>query len=276
MSDETVVDEADSAAPSEPPAPFPVGADTTPAAAATVLSRRPFGPLVSIVLTVLVVVVLLLTQVAVFIATEMVTGTKGQEAAKSASGLSSALSVSLAAIVSNAVALGLAALLVALRRQPVRDYLGLALATRKQAWVSVGGMLILMGATEFTTYSLGRPLAPPWMVNIYRTGWHFLLFLAIAVGAPAGEEVLFRGFLYRGIAASRWGSLVAILVTSLFWAGLHLTEYDLYGVGAIAVMGLYLGAVRLNTGSVLLTMLLHGLNNSLGFAEVAYFARHPG
>jgi membrane protease YdiL (CAAX protease family) len=218
---------------------------------------------------------MLVTQGVVFVAIVALTTRSAPRDARAAPATVDALTASLAAILSNVLAVGLAVLLVAQRRQPVRDYLGLSLASPTQTWLAVGAMLILMAATELTTYSLGRPLTPPWMVDIYRTGWHFLLFIAIAVVGPAGEEVLFRGFLFQGIAASRWGPLAAIGVSSFFWAALHLSEYDLYGVSAIALLGLYLGAVRLKTGSVLLTILLHGLNNTLGFAEVAYFARHP-
>ena len=82
-----------------------------------------------------------------------------------------------------------------------------------------------------------------------------------------GEEVLFRGFLYLGIASSRWGPRVAILVSSIAWAMVHI-QYDLYVMATIFIMGLYLGVVRHRTASLPLTMLLHGIANAAATAEV--------
>jgi membrane protease YdiL (CAAX protease family) len=68
--------------------------------------------------------------------------------------------------------------------------------------------------------------------------------------------------------------VAAVVTTAVFWAALHL-QYDFYGVVTIALMGLYLGAVRQWTGSLPVVMLLHGINNAVGLAEAAYFATSP-
>ena len=56
-----------------------------------------------------------------------------------------------------------------------------------------------------TSYLTGRPLVPTVMVDMYRSSWLPGLLFAMVVLAPIGEETLFRGFLYAGIAASRAG-----------------------------------------------------------------------
>ena len=65
---------------------------------------------------------------------------------------------------------------------------------------------VVLVASDLVMYSLGRSIVPPFMVGIYRTSWLPILLFAIVVLAPVGEEILFRGFLYNGIAVSRGGT----------------------------------------------------------------------
>jgi uncharacterized protein len=232
---------------------------------------RPFGPLASIGLTVLLVLAMIAVQGVVGIA--LAPAMAGPKAAASPPSGNSwdGLLVSAGSLASVPVVIALLALFVRARRIPLRDYLALAVPGARQSALAVGGMLALMAASDLTSYLLGRPLAPPSMVDLYRSSWHFLLFLAVVFGGPLAEEPIFRGFLFRGIADSRWGPVGAIVISSAMWAAPHL-QYDLYGIATIALIGLYLGAVRYQTGSLPLVMLLHGINNAAGLAEVAYFA----
>ncbi len=54
-----------------------------------------------------------------------------------------------------------------------------------------------------------------------------LLWLAVVVVTPLGEETLFRGFLYRGWLQSPRDAWLVIVVTALFWALIHV-QYDWY------------------------------------------------
>ncbi len=130
------------------------------------------------------------------------------------------------------------------------------------------GLGVVLGTTDLTSYLLGRPLVPEVMVASYRTGWLPLLLLALTVLALLSEETLFRGFLYKGIAASRAGPITAIVVSTVAFALIHI-QYDWYGVLAVAAIGLYLGIVRYGSGSLLLTMLLHSIANAFSTAEMA-------
>jgi CAAX protease family protein len=105
------------------------------------------------------------------------------------------------------------------------------------------------------------------MVDLYRMAWLPGLLPALVAFAPIGEETLFRGFLFKGIAASRAGPIAAIIISAIAWAPLHV-QYDWYGVGTIAVMGLFLGIVRHATGSLYLTMLLHAVANAVATLEI--------
>ena len=175
--------------------------------------------------------------------------------------------IALATLLSTSVLVGLIALLIRIRRYPLRDYLALYWPPARSVLVSMAGLAVLLIATDLSSYLLGRPLVPTFMVDIYRFSWLPALLLAVVVLAPIGEETLFRGFLYTGIAASRAGPVVAIIVSSLAFALLHV-QYDWYGIVAVAATGLFLGVVRYRSGSLLLTMLLHAVGNLVATLEV--------
>ncbi len=75
-------------------------------------------------------------------------------------------------------------------------------------------------------------------------GWLPAMAVAAIVIAPAGEEMLFRGFLFRGWARPERFAWVAIVAISVVWAGLHV-QYDWTGMLQIFVIGLFLGWIRL-------------------------------
>ncbi len=72
-----------------------------------------------------------------------------------------------------------------------------------------------------------------------------------------GEELLFRGYLGRGLVA-RYGVWKGVLLTSLLFGAVHIHPF--HAVLA-AVLGVILHALYLWTRSLLAPMLLHGLNN---------------
>jgi membrane protease YdiL (CAAX protease family) len=173
----------------------------------------------------------------------------------------------LATLFSTPAGVGLIALLVRLRRYPIRDYLALYWPPVRSVVIAFAGLAALSVATDVSFFLLGRPLVPKVMVDVYRTAWLPGLLLAIVVLAPIGEETIFRGFFYAGIAASRAGPIVAIVVSSITFALLH-SQYDWYGLVAVAAIGLYLGVVRYRAQSLLLTMLLHGVASTIATFEV--------
>jgi membrane protease YdiL (CAAX protease family) len=107
-------------------------------------------------------------------------------------------------------------------------------------------------------------------------GWLIPMFAAAILVAPAGEEIMFRGFLFRGWARSERSAWPAVVVISLLWAGLHI-QYDWTGMLQIFLIGLFLGWMRWRSGSVLLTFLLHALFNLEGTFEtvlqIYFFAK---
>jgi CAAX protease family protein len=87
-----------------------------------------------------------------------------------------------------------------------------------------------------------------------------LHFIAVAIAAPVMEEILFRGFLYRGLSATRIGVAGAIVITSAAWALMHVGQSPA-GMFDTAVQGLAWGWLRWYTGSTSATIAWHVANN---------------
>jgi len=181
------------------------------------------------------------------------------------------LVLGIVAVVQMPVLMGLTFLLAWIR-MPVADYLALRpLGLGETAW-GLGALFALMLAQDFVTWGLDRPIVSEFMVNAYETaGFLPLLLLALLVAAPVVEELFFRGFMYKGLAASKVGPVGAILITSAVWAVIHF-QYDWYGVGLIFLAGLFLGAVRWRTKSVALPMVLHAMMNAVATTQTIVVA----
>jgi CAAX protease family protein len=178
---------------------------------------------------------------------------------------SNAILVSAAALASLPACVAVLMLAVGLARASVADYLALK---RIDAAILLTGMactFAYLAAVDILTYVSGRSLSVPFMQGIYRTavesGTLPLLLLSVLVAAPVTEELVFRGFLLRGWAASRLGATGAVVLTSAIWAGTH-AQYDWIVIGQIFGLGLLLGSLRLRSGSTLTTVLLHAAYNA--------------
>jgi len=229
-------------------------------------SPRPWGPWATIGWTLLCIVGIIAGQIVAFLVF-LVIRLATNPNARFDDLLANGNVLALGSLVNTLTVVGLVTLLVRVRRYPVRDYLALTWPPARPVQIALAGLVVLLCTSDLISYLLGRPLVPPVMVEVYRTAWLPALLLALVVLAPLGEETLFRGFLFKGIAASRAGPAVAILVSSVAWALLHV-QYDWYGIVSIAVMGLYLGSVRYKTTSVLVTMLLHAVANAGATVEM--------
>jgi len=88
-------------------------------------------------------------------------------------------------------------------------------------------------------------------------------FLVTAIFAPVFEEWMCRGVVLRGLLTKMkpgW----AIVVSALFFALIHMNPWQALNA---FIIGLVMGYVYYRTGSLLLTMLIHFINN--GTAVVA-------
>lgn len=147
-------------------------------------------------------------------------------------------------------------LLARARGWPAIAYVGLRPPGLRGLMVAVAGFVAGLLGSDVLTLALGRTLAPPTLMALALGSPPWLVALAVVVAAPLVEEVLFRGFLYRGLAESpRLGPGMAIGLTALAWATSHGAD-DLYGLATTYLIGLYLGLVRHLTRSTATTFLL--------------------
>jgi membrane protease YdiL (CAAX protease family) len=87
--------------------------------------------------------------------------------------------------------------------------------------------------------------------------------------APAAEELLFRGLLFRFVERKGFGANGAVIVTAIFFAALHF-QYEGLDRLQILLDGVLLGLARKSARSVPLCFLMHALSN--GYA--AYLKYH--
>jgi len=85
------------------------------------------------------------------------------------------------------------------------------------------------------------------------------MLVAVAVAAPIGEEIFFRGFALPAAARSM-PPLAAALVTAILFSAMHA---DPVGALGLFEIGFWLAVLRWGSGSLFPAMLGHALNNSV-------------
>jgi uncharacterized protein len=171
--------------------------------------------------------------------------------------------------VSDAVQIGALAVAARLAQWPPGQYLGLIRPSGRDAALALGAVALYLPGFDALTYLLGRDIVTPFRVTSYlsarASGALPLLWFTFVVVAPAGEEIMFRGFLYRGWVRSQH-AVVPVAVISALWAVSHV-QYDWFGLLQIFLMGLLLGWARWRSGSAALTWLMHAIANLWAMLE---------
>lgn len=103
----------------------------------------------------------------------------------------------------------------------------------------------------------------PFIEALKSNSW-ILLAVAVCIGAPLSEEFMFRGFLFSALASSPLGVLGATLVTNTAWTALH-SQYSIYGLIDIFLIGLVLSWLVWRTGSVWVSVFCHAIYNTIVF-----------
>jgi len=89
----------------------------------------------------------------------------------------------------------------------------------------------------------------PWLVDIGRV-------VAVSLLGPLAEELLFRGVLYGWLTRVRVPVVLTVFVVAVLWAALHWT-YSPQVIALLFVDGLFLGAARAQTKSLVAPVLMH-------------------
>jgi membrane protease YdiL (CAAX protease family) len=150
------------------------------------------------------------------------------------------------------------------------DYLGFKLPRRSEVLFGLGATVALIILGNVVSWLFGQFIVTSFQLDIYRTasaaGWLPLLWLAVVVVTPVGEETLFRGFLFRGWLRVPRDAWPVILLTAFLWSIVHV-QYDWFVIVQVFCFGVLLGWLRWATGSAILTMLMHALINCEGMVE---------
>jgi membrane protease YdiL (CAAX protease family) len=172
--------------------------------------------------------------------------------------------VALSLLVGNPVQVVTLALATRMTGEDLFAYLALNVPRPPVVIAAVAALAVLIALGDLLTLAFGRDLVPAFQLEVHRTalseGALLPLWVAMIVASPVAEEILFRGFLFRGFIHEPRNALPGILAISLIWALLHV-QYDWFGTALVFVLGVFLGFVRLWSGSTTLTIMLHMLLN---------------
>ena len=253
---------------------------------AAALSSKPlFTRLGTFLLTIVMVVTFFISQlIGVYIAGKLVLPT-----AKNATvgdifffGSNDGTVVSLSIMIGCVLLVAISALIIRIKGGNLRQYLALEPFSLAVGIGMIGLLLIFMIGSQALTYMLDEtPLS--FVDPLYQSvSSVWLLVFAMVIVAPIYEELIFRGLLWSAIAeqfispfdsspkSDHRGAIVASLVTSLIFAVIHL-QYGLYEISTIVVLALIFCYARIKSGSLILPMLLHIINN--GAAMWQYLAQ---
>jgi membrane protease YdiL (CAAX protease family) len=185
------------------------------------------------------------------------------------------LTISLSVIMGLPAVLAAAWIAIRPTRTPFAEYLALRWTSRSNLFIGVVSLTLLVVGWDLVSRALGREVTPGFMGEVLKSaqadGALWLLVVAFCIAAPVSEEILARGFLYRGWSESRLGIVGAIILSSLAWTSLHL-QYDWFFFGEIFSIGLLLGYLRYRSNSTWLTIVLHGLNNFAATVQTFWLA----
>jgi len=130
--------------------------------------------------------------------------------------------------------------------------------------VALAVLLAGVGALTLASWlidasSLTGDLAP-FKVLVDSSYW-WLALIAVGVGAPLMEELLFRGLLLTSLASSRIGFIGASLLSTALWTILH-AGYSVFGLAAVLLVGLYFCWLVWRTGSTRVALFCHAVYNT--------------
>lgn len=96
-------------------------------------------------------------------------------------------------------------------------------------------------------------------------GWIIALVVIVVIGAPLIEEMVYRGLILQSLRG-RINEVLALIVSSLWFAAIHLQPVELPGLFAFALV---LGACFLLTGRLACSILAHAAFNAVGLLLAA-------
>ena len=182
--------------------------------------------------------------------------------------------VSLTTVIANIIQVGVLILAVWIARWAAQDYLALHWPPRQEVGIALVSLVVLLPLLDGMAYGMGQPIIPSFVIDLYRSaqssGSMPLLWFAIVVAAPVAEEIIFRGFIFRGWVQPSQRPMLGILMVSVLFAIIHI-QYNWFGILQVFLIGLLLTWTRWRSGSTLLTMVMHVIANFYAMMQVVIF-----
>ena len=186
--------------------------------------------------------------------------------------------VSLSILIGCVLLMTTSVLIIRIKGGEWRQYLALKPFSLAVGIGMLGLLVIFMIINQALTYMLD--MTPLVFVDplYHSVSSVWLLVFAMVVVAPLYEEVIFRGILWSAIAEqftavsypAHRGTIAASIVTSLIFAIIHV-QYGIYEISTIVILALIFCYARIKSGSLLLPIVLHMINN--GAAMWQYLAQ---
>ncbi|MBR1173163.1 CPBP family intramembrane metalloprotease [Bradyrhizobium sp. KB893862 SZCCT0404] len=121
--------------------------------------------------------------------------------------------------------------------------------------------MVLMSAVGSGGYKPGPDLI------VHSTAGLLAMLIGSCIVAPVIEELVVRGFIFRGWSQSFLGPNGAIVLASALWAFGHV-QYDLFERFNVFLMGLALGYLRSSGNSTWLAVIAHSAVNTFVYFSI--------
>lgn len=139
-------------------------------------------------------------------------------------------------------------------------------------WIAMAVIYIFVAGWLCSWFHLNTNFAE-FSVRIYKAAYFFPLFVfSVVLLDPVLEELVFRGFLFKGLLHSRLGATGAIVLSALIFGSIH-SQYHLAGMLVVAGSAVLFGIARYQTRSVFVPMMMHITNNLIAYIEIELYMR---
>lgn len=139
--------------------------------------------------------------------------------------------------------------------------------------IALAGLVLVIGTYNLIVYLLRPDLfmsdVAPFLPMLQAPMWP-VTALAVGIGAPVSEELLFRGFVLSALARWRGGFWPAAIVANVAWTSFHL-GYSVAGLLEVFLGGLFFSWLLWRTGSLWLPIICHAATNIVFLAVIAVY-----